>query len=150
MDGILEFAPDLNTYFKINNIRGGGILRVGTVENPIQRQAPGDSFRAGLEFMGDYSYIQLDSEPGSSNTLLEMHAWHHPLESTELSADAAAGQNQIKLEQDLDLQAGDVIGIGRGEYGTIEEMDKIYFVADYDKTNRIVTRYSPNIKPFLR
>lgn len=59
LNGILDFAPDINTYFKINSISGGGILRVGTVENPIQRQAPEDSYRTGLEF-GQYSYIQLD------------------------------------------------------------------------------------------
>lgn len=144
LNGILDFAPDINTYFKINSISGGGILRVGTVENPIQRQAPEDSYRTGLEF-GQYSYIQLDQEPGSSPPLLEMHAWHHPLEYTKLAANAAAGQNQIQLEQDLDLQTGDIIGIGRGEYGIIEEMDKVYGVAGYDKENRIVTLDIPLI-----
>jgi len=142
IDGILNFAPDINTLLKVSQIQGLGCLRVGTATNPIQRPAAGDLFRTHIEF-GQYAYIHLYAGSGSNNSLLEMHAWHHPLEYTELAANATAGQNQIQLEQDLDLQTGDIIGIGRGEYGSVEEMDRVYDVAGYDKENRIVTLNIP-------
>lgn len=132
IDGKLTFKPDTNTCLKMNgNITGTGELWVGTEENPIQRPTAGSEYRAYLLF----------NSTGTINVpTIRMYGWYPEREYTQLSADASVGQNQIVLQEDLGLQAGDMIIIESGtELGpTVETAGGLYTVQSYDSGTKTV------------
>ena len=91
-------------------------------------------------------HISMNSTGIISVPFVKMYGWYPEREYTQLSADAASGQNQIVLVDDLGLQQGDTIAIGIGTvFNTLhleggETTRKgIYTVQSYDVETKTVT-----------
>lgn len=133
IDGKLIFKHDTVTCLKMNgNITGSGELWVGTEANPIQRPAVGSEYRA---------YILFNSTGTINIPTIRMYGWYPTKEFTQLSADAASGQAQIVLNEDLGLQAGDIISIGSGAENGVsaEAAIGVYTVNSYNPSTKTVT-----------
>ncbi|KAF5053678.1 hypothetical protein DSECCO2_395930 [anaerobic digester metagenome] len=87
------------------------------------------------------AYILFNSTGTINVPHIQMYGEFPEREYTQLDADANAGQNQIILKEDLDLQQGDVISIGCGsENGNMTDTTKgAYTVNSYDYTTKTVT-----------
>ena len=127
INGILHWDPSKDTCLKVQgNITGTGELRVGTEENPIQRPPIGNEYRCRIITNGRINV-----------PTIRMQGWYHEREFTQVAADAAAQENQIVLQDDLDLQPGERIGISYTELDLFS--DFIFTVSSYNKQTRTVT-----------
>ncbi|MFA5299972.1 MAG: G8 domain-containing protein [Lutibacter sp.] len=133
INGILTFKHDIVTCLKMNgNVIGNGELRVGTVENQIQRPAVSSEYRA---------YILLSGGATINVPTIRMYGWYPDREVTQLLEDAASAQNQIVLVNDLGLQQGDVIGLSCLNEWYVN--DPLYTVASYNSETKTVTLTDP-------
>ena len=104
---------------------------------PINRPTAGTENRCTIMF----NTTGVFTNTGGGTPILQAYGWHPEREWTQLSANAASGQNQIVLTHDMDLQQGDIISIGSGtEYGNIAEALKgVYTVSSYVAETKTVT-----------
>lgn len=88
----------------------------------------------------EYQCSILLNETGTITVpIIKVYGWHPEKEFTTLSQDAASGQNQVVLTEELDLQAGVMVGLGSGEVsGKLSEVG-VYTVSTYDSMSKIVT-----------
>jgi len=137
IDGTLTFKKDTRTYLKVaGDITGTGKLEIGTRSDPIQRSASPTTPTATVYLNGNYYAIR-------TNTL-EAVGWTPSTHRTVLAANAAAGTNQVVLEEDMDLQAGDKIIIGArscdGPFNSgAESAQGLFTVQSYNRDTRTVT-----------
>src|SRR5690606_156414 len=136
IDGTLTFKKDTRTYLKVaGDITGTGKLEIGTRSEPIQRSASPTTPTATVYLNGNY-YIR-------TNTL-EAVGWTPSTHRTVLAANAAAGTNQVILEDDMDLQAGDKIIIGAKScdgpfHSGTETAQGLFTVQSYSRDTRTAT-----------
>ena len=134
--GTLTFKKDTRTYLKVaGDITGTGKLEIGTRSDPIHRSASHAAPTATVYLNGNYT-IQTDT--------LEAVGWTPSTHRTILAANAPAGTNQVVLEEDMDLQAGDKIIIGakscNGQFsGGTESAQGLFTVQSYNRDTRTVT-----------
>lgn len=98
----------------------------------INRPPSGSEYRA---------YILFNSTGTINVPHIQMYGEYPEKEYTQLSADASAGQNQIVLQEDIDLQAGDLVIIDSGVvYGALTETEAgVYTIQSYDSNTKILT-----------
>lgn len=107
-----------------------------TVIEPINRPAAGSEYRNYILF-NSTGTIAMTGTP-----IIRAYGWYPEREWTQLAADAAAGQNQIVLKHDYEIQQGDklIIGSGTENIGAIAETAKgLYTVSAYDSGTKTVT-----------
>lgn len=112
VNGTLKFKEDVVTCLKmtsnVNIVLGnGGTLKIGDIDNPIQRPSVGSEWRARLILQGT-GMIDCPSGTGT----ITMVGWTPDRNHTTLSNNANSGTNQIQLNESLNLQSGDKIVIG--------------------------------------
>lgn len=134
INGVLNFKVDVITYLKMNgNIAGTGTLQVGNSESdPIQRPPVGTEARCQI-ILASTAYITVPN--------VIMFGWHPDKEYTQLSGDVALNGTQLILNEDLEIQQGDLILISSGtEDGQSKESNLgTYTVSSYDSATKTVT-----------